>query len=322
MTTSRWLPALAALLSVAAPAEAQFVPSYGGPPGYYGYGGGFRYSRVRGRSSLSIGVGFYRGGYVAPPIYGGGYGYGVTTTRVTIVTYGQPLPYSPGSLLDQLPPDLLPRQRQLDEQLPVPDLPPMQPVPQVPKDDKDKEKEKKEKEKKEKEKKEEKKKEPPKQKPPEPPDEFTRLMQLGLELFAQQQYGRAAARFRQAAILEPKQPLPSFLLAQALLEQGKYDDARDAILDGLKRGPDWPAARFRPHEFYGANQEDYAELLANLERIQTRTPNDPVLLLLRGHALWFDGQKDQAAVLFRRARNGPDAAAVERFLAALPDEDL
>lgn len=315
MNLTRWLPALAVLLSVAAPADAQFVPSYGGPA-YYG--GGFRYSQVRGRGSLTIGVGFVRGGYFGPSPYGGSPPYGVTTTRVTIVTVPPQVVYVPrGPLLDDLPPDLLPRQREL-EQLPVPDLPPMKPIPQVPKDEKPKAPEKKE---------EEKKKAPkpkPKPKPPEPEqlDEYSRQMKLGRELFAQQQYGRAAIRFRQAATLEPTQPLPSFLLAQALLEQGKYDDARDAILTGLKRKPDWPTNRFRPQELYGPNPEDYGELLQTLERTHARLPDDPVLVLLRGYVLWFDGRKDQAAVLFRKALNGPDRAAAERFLAALPDEKL
>jgi hypothetical protein len=324
MNASRWLAAFVVLLSVAAAADAQFHSPYGGPRGHYGYGGGFSYSRVRGRGSLSFGVSFGRGGYFCPPFYAAPcYPHGITSTRVTIVTIAPPPPPlylfpPPGSFLDDLPPDLLPRRRQLD-QVPVPDLPPIPPIPQVPRDDKPQAPEKKAEEKPKK----DAGKPAPKPKPPEPePDEYSRLMKAGLELFDQQQYGRAAARFRQAAQLEPAQPLPLFLLAQALLEQGRYDDARDALVEGLRRKPDWPVGKFRPQELYGQNPEDYTELLLTLERVQSKLPNDPVLLLLRGYALWFDGQKDQAAALFRRALKGPDRAAVERFMAALPDEAL
>lgn len=325
MRASRWLAAVAVLLSVAASADAQFVPPYGGPPGHFGYGGGFSYSRARGRGSLSFGFGFGfgRGGYWCPPLYAGR-PFGLTSTRVTVVTIAPPPPVyfvlpPPRSFLDDLPPDLLPRARQLDP-LPVPELPPLPRVPPLPEEKPKLEKpEKKEEEKPKKEAAKPK----PKPKPPEPElDEYSRLMRAGRELFAEQQYGRAANRFRQAAALEPTLPLPVFLLAQALLEQGNYDDARDAILEGLRRKPDWPLSKFRPLELYAQNAEDYPELLLNLGRIQSKLPDDPVLLLLRGYALWFDGQKDQAAVLFRRARNGPDRAAIERFLAALADEEL
>jgi tetratricopeptide (TPR) repeat protein len=231
----------------------------------------------------------------------------------------------PFPFLEGLPPDILPRPR-MPELPPQPLPPPPVEKPKVPEKDKEKKDA-------EKPKKDDAKPPPPKAKAkidrdlpgrpgPEadPRDEYARLMRAGSELFADQQYGRAANRFRQASAVDEAQPLPYFLLAQALLEQGSYHDAYDAVLVGLRRKPDWPAAKFRPQELYGANLDGYADLLLALERTQTRHPNDPVLLLLRGYALWFDGRKEQAAVLFRRARKGPDGPAAERFLAALPDD--
>jgi tetratricopeptide (TPR) repeat protein len=186
---------------------------------------------------------------------------------------------------------------------------------------------------KDKDKKDEPKKDEPKKDAPRPPapkkvplvpepgeTEYERLMRLGRELFADGQYGRAANRFREAGRLEPKQAAPKFLLAQTLLQQGNYHGARDAILAGLNVDPAWPTRRFRPQELYGPDVEEYPELLRTLERVHARLPDDPTLLLLRGYVLWFDGRREQAAVLLRRARGGPDRAAVERFLAALPDE--
>src|SRR5262245_42201124 len=151
MNAPRCLAVLVVLLSMTAAADAQFVRDY--------FGGGFSYSRVRGRGSLSIGASFVRGGYLYPPFYPGFEPYGYRSTRITIVTVApQPLyVLPPSSFLDQPPPDLMQRDRQLDEQLPVPEVPPLPrvPVPQVPKDEPKPKDEKKDEQKKEEQKKDE-----------------------------------------------------------------------------------------------------------------------------------------------------------------------
>jgi hypothetical protein len=172
---------------------------------------------------------------------------------------------------------------------------------------------------------------PPKPTPivrPEPPlppqieereDEKVRLIRLGREAMARSEYGRAAERFRQAGVVAPGEALPQFLLAQALLALGKYRDAVDALYAGLALEPAWPAATFRPLELYGPNVVDYSEHLRRLDEILTRHPDDPVLLFLSAYALWFDGRKDEARVLFRRALPGAtNPAVIERFLDAVP----
>jgi TolA-binding protein len=234
--------------------------------------------------------------------------------------------YVPQPFFMPPPDDDLPPQRPR-----VPDQPEMIPVPPP---EKEKPKQQPPPPKKEEPKKEEPKKEEPKLKgprpdvelprPPEgdPRDEYARLIRTGREMFGDEEYGRAAARFRQAIRLEPDRPQAHFLLVQSLLERGDYHDAYDALLDGLKRDKIWPTAKFRPQELYGGNLEEYTRLLEALERAQAKHPNDPAMLLLRGHALWFDGRKQQAAALFRKALAGPDRAAAERFLAELPDEGL
>jgi hypothetical protein len=164
----------------------------------------------------------------------------------------------------------------------------------------------------------------PPQPPPMPPPEereteTARLMRLGREAMAGGEYGRAAERFRRAADLGPREALPRFLLGQALLALAKYAEAADALYAGLALEPDWPASTFRPLELYGAKAADYREHLRRLEETLARYPDDPVLLFLSGYALWFDGRKDEARLLFRRALPGSaQPAAIQRFLAALP----
>ena len=154
---------------------------------------------------------------------------------------------------------------------------------------------------------------------PNPKKESVRLLDLGKDAFATQEYGRAAERFRQAAEADPRAALPHFLLAQAQIALGKYRSAFDAIQKGLNLDPTWPASGFRPVELYGDNLADYAAHLNVLEDVLAANPRDAVLLFLSGYELWFDGRKDEARILFERAAPAlPDRGVVERFLQALP----
>jgi Flp pilus assembly protein TadD len=144
---------------------------------------------------------------------------------------------------------------------------------------------------------------------------------MGRDAFLVEEYGRAAQRFRQAMRLVPDNAEAYFLLAQAMLAQGKFHDAYDAIRDGLRRRPDWPTARFRPLELYGPRVTEYASLLRGTERALARHPDDPELLFVRGYVLWFDGRKEEARPYFRKARASlTEGELAEHFLRALPDE--
>ena len=75
----------------------------------------------------------------------------------------------------------------------------------------------------------------------------------------------------------------------------------------------------RPLELYGAHVALYPDHLRRLEDVVKRFPNDAVVLFLFGYELWFDGRKDEARDLFRRALTaGADAIVIDRFLRALP----
>jgi tetratricopeptide (TPR) repeat protein len=164
----------------------------------------------------------------------------------------------------------------------------------------------------------------PGQPPPEddPRDEHARLVRAGQEAFADEEYGRAAQRFRQAVLLLPEEPLAYFLLGQALLAQGSYHAAFDAIRDGLRLRPDWPTAGYRPIELYGKRLDEYAALIRATEKALARHPLDVELLFLRGYVLWFDGSREEARAYFRKAlpRAAEHRGMIERFLRALPDE--
>src|SRR5262249_44930402 len=83
--------------------------------------------------------------------------------------------------------------------------------------------------------------------------------------------------------------------------------------------PDWPAEPFRPLELYATHLTDYPEQLRRLEETLERNPDDPVLLFLYAHQLWFDGRRDEARLLFQRALPGAaDPNVIQRFLRALP----
>ena len=74
-------------------------------------------------------------------------------------------------------------------------------------------------------------------------------------------------------------------------------------------------AAFRPIELYGANVADYAEHLDQLRDALRRHPKDPVLLFLLAYQLWFDGQKDEARLLFRQAAaRAVDPTFIDLFL--------
>jgi hypothetical protein len=309
MTLARWLAAPALLLLAA---EA---------PGQVFIGGSFG-SGHRHRLSVTVAIG---SPYVyAGPVYGYGYPapYGVVGVRQVTVIYGPPpVVYAPPRLFlpddfDRFDRDEPPRRppaepprdfrpapepRRRPEPIPEPKKPEPKPAPR------------------------------PELKPPRelpmpldnPKAEAARLLERGRAAFAEQQYGRARERFAQAAEANPNEPLAFFLLAQDLVALGKYHEAVDAVHAGLALQPDWPTSAFRPLPLYGDHVQDYADHLRQAEATLAQHPADPVLLFLNAYLMWFDGRKDDARPLFRRARDRrADRGDVERFLRAGPGPEL
>lgn len=328
MTFVRWsLPLLALFLALPeARAQGLLVPSpYGG---YYGPGGvAFSYSRAARYRGLALSLNAYGGvrGYAVGPLGVAPLSFG-PVSRVTVVVVPPPqvVVVRRVILLDDIDFDPPPRERRLQPgeppEVPGPEdmRPPMKeaplkeaPLKEAPLKEAPKEAMK-----------------PPPKAPdlprlPEPEEDprsdHDRLVDRGREAFQAFEYGRAAMRFRKATRAEADRPLADFLLAQALLAQGKYHEASDAIHAGMARAPAWPTSTFQPLELYGPHVAEYPAHLATLEATLARHPGDPVLLFLSAYHLWFDGRKDEAGPLFRRARRGaPDPGVIDRFLRALP----
>jgi hypothetical protein len=179
--------------------------------------------------------------------------------------------------------------------------------------------------------------EPPKKeaaapKPPPPPDkpevpapkegpleESRRLTELGMSAFRERQYGLAAFRFLQAAEAEPAQAVPYFLLAQADVALGKYKDAVAAIEKGMRRQENWPLSAFQPRDLYKGIEEDWFAHKKQLADAQALHPNQPTYLFLQAYEWWFDGQRDEAVLMFERARVlAPDNEFIAEFLKVVP----
>jgi hypothetical protein len=313
MAGPRWTPALFALTLFVSAAPAQGIVISGGFFGHsHGYGS---------RSAFSLGTGF---GYYGFSPYRSAYG----RSRLTVVYAGSqtvvvpvPVPSSVGLGPDDgaidMPPRRIPERRTVPDELPPPAPVAPAPVPGqnagvfhplgddarerarqpvVP--------------------------EPPPAEPARPefsappaPAEASPI-DRGRAAFAAGEYGRAADFFRRALAENANDPQASFFLVQALIALGKYTAAADAARAAVEHFPGWPALAIRPVDLYGPNAAEYRNHLRLLGETQAVHADDPVLSFLYGYALWFDGRKDEARALFRRA--APAYPAAERFLRPVP----
>jgi hypothetical protein len=155
--------------------------------------------------------------------------------------------------------------------------------------------------------------------PPPVEDELGRLMRLGTEAFANQEYGTAEKRFEQATRQAPKEAAAHFYLAQACFALGKYQEAVAELHAGLRLDANWPSSRFRARELYGPNDAAFADHFKELEAARAAAPNDPVLLFLSAYEMWFDNRQEESRPLFRRAaRLVAEPRFMDLFLLAQP----
>jgi tetratricopeptide (TPR) repeat protein len=148
-------------------------------------------------------------------------------------------------------------------------------------------------------------------------EEAKRLLESGREALSEGEPGRAAEQFGRVTALMPNDATGYFLLGQALYSVGRYREAVMAILDGLKRKPDWPSAPFDARELYGPRAADHALDLELLRQALERNPNEPALAFLYGYELWFNGRKKEArSYLDKAAAGAADPAPIHRFLDA------
>jgi hypothetical protein len=327
MKTWPWAGSLLAAVLAAGEAAAQFAP-YPQAVVVFGSGVDFRYRGKR--LSIDAYLGHPRIGYlnplgpVLPPIYPynpvvpyspyppGAIDGRVVVEIVTPPAYA-PAPTFPGSRPSRsfeeetagVDLDLIPAKKRKDGPLPGVDVgverkvvrtgdAPKKPAPEGPK---------------------------PKDGPkpePEPVDEITRLLNLGVKAFANQEYGLAALRFRQATEVDADQARGHFLLAQAHFATGRYSEAVKAIEQGMRRLAIWPVTPFRPRlELYKGIEAEFDDHVKRLQVVQEAQPENPTYLFLHGYMLWFDGRQADAVPLFQRARaKAADPTFIDAFLKA------
>lgn len=145
--------------------------------------------------------------------------------------------------------------------------------------------------------------------------EAARQVGLARAAFAADEFGRAADHLGRAVAVRPDDALPYFLKAQAEFAGGRYVDAVATIRAGMRRSPDWPASGFNPKALYGDRPERFDAHLADLRKAAGANPAEPAVQFLLAYQLWFAGDREEAAKLFRAvAGRVTDAAEAERFL--------
>jgi tetratricopeptide (TPR) repeat protein len=149
--------------------------------------------------------------------------------------------------------------------------------------------------------------------------ENARQIRLGREAFAGREYSRAERRFHEAIAVLPQDHLAYFLLAQARVALGKYQEAVASIHAGMRLQTNWPTALFWPRDLYESNGADYTEHLKRLADAQALYADDPVLLFLYGYELWFDDRREEARPFFQRAAvKSADPTFSHRFVPLVP----
>lgn len=129
-----------------------------------------------------------------------------------------------------------------------------------------------------------------------------RVAEAGRKAFVDGQYGRALELFQRVATITPDEPSVYFLISQAQFALGKYREAVTAIAAGMSLRVDWSDARFVSRDLYWKKPAVFDDHLHALRQAVEAFPDDPGLLFLLGHELWFDGKRDEARLLVLKAR--------------------
>ena len=145
-----------------------------------------------------------------------------------------------------------------------------------------------------------------------------RLEGAGDRMFRAGHFSRAVERYRQTLDRAADNDEAKFKLGAALVAASQYDEGGQVLREALHRRPDWPHV---PHDLRALFPDDAAirRVLDNLERESRRPAADPDVPFLRGYFLYFTGDREAAAAIFRNPpRGGPTehftifAEAIER----------
>lgn len=127
-----------------------------------------------------------------------------------------------------------------------------------------------------------------------PKADADRAVEAGKKAFAAGQYGRALELFRRSAAQFPNESSFHYYVSQAAFALGKYRDAVTAIANCVAVKPDWAVTRRSSRDLYDKTPEVFDDHLKALRQAVVAFPDDPALLFLLGHQLWFDDKKAEA----------------------------
>jgi tetratricopeptide (TPR) repeat protein len=128
-----------------------------------------------------------------------------------------------------------------------------------------------------------------------------KALRAGNAAFALGQYQNALKQYEQAQAAAPLNPLPAFHIGQVYFAQGQYGKAVAVLQRGLKWHAKWPEGNFAVRALYGDRTAAFQEQLDKLAQAVEANPADDSLLFLLGYQLWFDGKREEAVALFKRA---------------------
>ena len=142
-----------------------------------------------------------------------------------------------------------------------------------------------------------------------------RFVGYGDRKFEQQKYLAALGRYKTAVETAPDMADGYLRQAFAHVALGQYEYAAKAFKRALLIRDDWRGSPFRLSELYVDSPIAKTQHLENLAAAVEENPFDGDLLLTLGLELYFDGQRERAAVFLSRvAQFGGDEAPIKYFL--------
>lgn len=138
-------------------------------------------------------------------------------------------------------------------------------------------------------------------------DRADRTLAQADRYFADSEFGRASARYRQALVQAPDYSKTLFRLGHAYVATHDYDLALNYFLMALEVEASSARPGFSLEDMYRGNKLTKDSHLEDLSDAALRQPEDGGLVMLVGLTLFYDGQMARAQEFFRRASEMPGA---------------
>jgi len=128
-----------------------------------------------------------------------------------------------------------------------------------------------------------------------------RQIETGDGCFAEGDYRKAYARYKDAAKSAPAFAEAYFRQTQAAIAQGRYELAMESVGRGIEWNPAWAKSNMRLEKLYGQKQAAWKQHRDALIAEAAAHPQDANLQFLAGVVLHFSGQPLQAEKYFVHA---------------------